>query len=89
MMGLHDGTRRGDAAQREGWNPRRTPYHIPRDPATFVGWAYALTRELTRSEYAEIRELEGIKPAPEVAQEFRIRASRVREIWDGLERGPR
>jgi len=42
-------------------------------------------RDLTPFEVREVRELEGIKHARDVAKEFRIYASRVRSIWDGKE----
>lgn len=42
-------------------------------------------RELTQYERSEIVLAEGLKPAFAVAEDFRIDASRVRNIWDGLE----
>lgn len=43
-------------------------------------------RNLTTYERSEIVLLEGVKPAHDVAEEFRINSSRVRGIWDGHER---
>lgn len=40
-------------------------------------------RDLTQYETNEIRMAEGWKPAFEVADDFRIDATRVRQIWDG------
>lgn len=42
-------------------------------------------RRLSRYERNEILAAEGWKPAFEVAQDFRIDSSRVRNIWDGHE----
>jgi len=42
-------------------------------------------RDLTQYERNEIVQLEGYKPAYEVAEDFRIDAARVRQIWDGAE----
>ena len=42
-------------------------------------------RELTQYEHNEIVQLEGFKPAYEVAEDFRIDNARVRQIWDGVE----
>lgn len=42
-------------------------------------------RDLSQYERSEIVLLEGIKPAYEVADEFRIDPGRVRNIWDGAE----
>lgn len=39
-------------------------------------------RELDQWQIVEIRECEGIKEASEVAADFRIDATRVRNIWD-------
>jgi hypothetical protein len=46
----------------------------------------AHNRELTTYEVNEIVMLEGVKPAHEAAEEFRITHERVRNVWDGLER---
>lgn len=43
-------------------------------------------RTLTVYERAEIRSYEGIKPAHDVAEDFRLDPDRVRQIWDGIER---
>lgn len=38
-------------------------------------------RDLTPNEVCEIRDLEGIKPAVQVAEEFNIEVWRVKELW--------
>lgn len=43
---------------------------------------HILTRELADWQLREIRELEGIKPAPLVAHEFRIAIERVHALWE-------
>ena len=42
-------------------------------------------RDLTVFEVREIMQAEGLVPAFEVAEEFRIDSSRVRRLWDGEE----
>lgn len=45
----------------------------------------ARERDLTAYDIREIRAHEGLKPAWDVAYDFRIDASRVRRIWDCVE----